>query len=453
VATVLTLETPELGDRSYLIHDGTVAVVIDPQRDLDRILAAATAAAVQIVLVAETHLHNDYVTGGLELARRSRARYVIGGGREASFDCRPATDGERLDAGSLRLLVVATPGHTEGHVAYVVEQDGRPVAVCTGGSMLFGTVGRTDLVSAELTPTLTRSQHASVRRLAATLGEEVTVHPTHGFGSFCSSSAPSGVGASTIGAERRGNLALRVDDPQVFAAEILAGLADYPAYYRHMGLLNRAGPAPLDLSPPAPVSPPELRGRIESGQWVVDLRPRRAFARAHLAGTIGAELSTLFTTYLGWVLPWGMPVTLLAETEGEGREAQRSLARIGIDRPAGLAVAAPQDLGGVVRSYPVTDFKRVARRLGEGLALTLLDVRRDDEWARGHVVGAWHLPLPDLDRRLDRLPAGTLWVHCGQGYRASLAASLLDRSGREVVLVDDDWENAASAGLSIESGA
>jgi len=452
-AAILTLETPELGDRSYLVHDGSLAVAIDPQRDLDRILEAAGAAGVRIGLVVETHLHNDYVTGGLELARRTGSPYVIGGADLVSFDCVAARDGERLRAGRVALRVVATPGHTEGHVAYVLEEGGRPHAVFTGGSLLYGTVGRTDLVAPACTDRLTRRQHESVRRLGSELAGDVTVHPTHGFGSFCSSTRSSGGDSSTIANERRTNPALQIDDPDRFARGLLSGLVAYPAYYHHMGLVNRAGPAPLDLSPPPRVAPEVLRDRVAGGEWVVDLRPRRAFAARHLAGTIGTELSTPFTTYLGWVLPWGMPVTLLAETEDQGRAAQRNLARIGIDRTAGLTVGAPDTLGGRTRSYPVSDFRGLADRLRSDGAAAVLDVRRDDEWTAGHLPGALHIPLPELERRLAELPSGPIWVHCAGGYRASLAASLLDRGGLEPVLVDDEWARAEAADLALVGGA
>ncbi len=451
---VVVIETPELGDRSYLVHDGALAAAIDPQRDLDRVQAAADAAGVRIALVLETHLHNDYVTGGLELARRTGAPYVIGGGEEASFDCHPARDGERLAVGQLVLRVVATPGHTEAHVAYVLETPAGPGAVFTGGSLLFGTVGRTDLVAPAATQRLTRSQHASVRRLAEALPDPVAVHPTHGFGSFCSSVESSGAAASTVGEERRVNPALRQDDPEAFAEMLVAGLVAYPRYYRHMGLLNRAGPAALDLSPAAAVAPAELRARIDRGEWVLDLRDRRAFAEGHLAGTIAAELSSSFTTYLGWIVPWGMPLTLLATSAAQAHQAQRSLARIGVDRPAGLAVSPPAQLGGAMRSYPVREFADLALALRGGAAPTVLDVRRDDEWERGHIAGARHIHLPELVPRVQELPSDVpIWVHCAAGYRASLAASLLDRADRRPVLVDDEWERAAPSGLPITAGA
>ena len=201
---VVTIETPELGDRSYLVHDGGYGVVIDPQRDIDRVLEAAEAAGVQIACVAETHLHNDYVSGGRELAGRTGAPHLVAGGEEVAFSCIPVTAGQVHRVGQLTLRCLATPGHTPHHIAYAVGPDS-PSAVFTGGSLLFGTVGRTDLIGPDRTLGLTRDQYRSVHRLAEELADQVAVYPTHGFGSFCSSTETSGAISSTMGEERRHN--------------------------------------------------------------------------------------------------------------------------------------------------------------------------------------------------------------------------------------------------------
>jgi len=167
VHNVVTIETTGLGDRSYLVHDGEHAVVIDPQRDIDRVLAAAEAAAVRITHVLETHIHNDYVTGGLALSRATGADYVVAAAEDVSFGRVPAAGGDRFGSGGLTLTAVATPGHTPGHLSYVLRADeSAPVAVFTGGSLLYGAVGRTDLISPDQTVALTRAQYRSVRRLA-----------------------------------------------------------------------------------------------------------------------------------------------------------------------------------------------------------------------------------------------------------------------------------------------
>ncbi|MFV1366410.1 rhodanese-like domain-containing protein [Mycolicibacterium elephantis] len=450
---VSIIETSGLGDRSYLVaHRGT-AVVIDPQRDIDRVLMLAGAHAARITHVLETHLHNDYVTGGLELSRIVGAQYVVPAGDQVAYPRRAATDGAVIDAGPIRLEVMHTPGHTHHHVSYVLRDENDAIhGVFTGGSMLFGTTGRTDLISAEDTEELTRAQFRSVRKLADRLPADVPIYPTHGFGSFCSATPASG-DASTIGEERHRNPALTQDE-QSFVDELIAGLSAYPAYYAHMGVINREGPAPVDLTPPEPVDPEELRRRLEAGEWVVDLRNRTAFAAGHLQGALGFELSGSFVTYFGWLYDWGAPLTLIGESPEQIAEARRELVRIGVDQLAGAATGDIDELrdGRPLGSYPVADFAALAdeRRAG---AVTVLDVRQRNEYDQDHIPEAVNIPLHELADRLSDVPASTVWVHCESGYRSSIAASLLDRAGHEVVLIDDEFDNATRLGLTSAGAA
>lgn len=424
-----TIGTASLGDRSYLVHDGEVALVVDPQRDLDRVEEVAGRLGVRITHVAETHVHNDYVTGGLALARRHDARYLVAAAEEVAYERHPVRPGDALSVGALALTAVATPGHTPHHLAYVVAADGRQ-AVFSGGSLLFGSVGRTDLVSPDRTRDLTHAQYHSARALAAGVLESATLHPTHGFGSFCSSGPASGAQASTIGEQLRTNHALTDPDEQRFVATLMAGLTAYPSYYSHMAPLNRLGPTAADVTVPAPLSAAEVSARLDAGQWVVDLRNRVAFAGGHVRGAVSFEYGTSFATYLGWVVPWGEPVTLLG-SEQDVSAAIRDLSRIGIDRPSASFDPA---LGEQV-SYPIRGWDA----LSSATSPVVLDVRRPDEFATRHITGAINIPLHELMGRLDEVPAGTVWVHCASGYRAGVAASLLHRAGREVVHLNADW--------------
>lgn len=446
---IVTIETTGLGDRSYLAHDGEHAVVIDPQRDIDRVLAVAESRGARITHVLETHIHNDYVTGGLALARETGAAYVVAAAEDVTFSRRAVSDGDEFSAGSLSLTAVHTPGHTPGHLSYVLgEAGGGPVAVFTGGSMLFGAVGRTDLISGDQTEPLTRAQYRSVRRLAGELPDAVSVYPTHGFGSFCSATPTSGT-SSTIGHERDVNVALNSDE-DAFVKELIAGLGAYPRYYAHMGPANRSGPAAPDLAPPAAADPAELRRRIHAGEWVVDLRQRKAFARGHLSGTISMELGDPFATYLGWTIPWGTPLTLIGDSLGQVSDAQVQLTRIGIDKITAAAAGPTGELAGDGRmsSYAVSTFEGLARQRDQA-GRVVLDVRRPDEWREGHLAGAVHIPFWELEQRAGEVPEGEVWVHCASGFRASIGASILDRAGRQVVHIDDDWARAAELGLPI----
>ena len=446
-----TIETSSLGDRSYLATDGQVAVVVDPQRDIDRVLNLVEQRGLSLTHVLETHVHNDYVSGGLELTARTGATYVLPIGSDALFEHRAVGDGDVLEAGGIRLRVLHTPGHTHHHVSYVLEsgqgdREGIIPAVFTGGSMLYGATGRTDLVSPAATDELTHAQFHSVRRIARELPVQTQVFPTHGFGSFCSATPTSGT-ASTVGEQLRANPALTMEEQQ-YVDTLLAGLDAYPAYYAHMGPINRSGPAPVDLSLPEPVDPAELRRRLEAGEWVVDLRQRTAFAAGHLPRSLNFELGSNFVTYLGWLYAYGEPLTLIGESEEQVVQARRELVRIGVDDLAGAAIGDIEDLadGQVLSSYRVTDFAGLAAALQQA-PVQVLDARRNDERAQGHVRGSQHIPLHELHVRLDEVPTGQVWVYCGSGYRASIAASVLDSPGRQVVLINDSYDNAGKAGL------
>ncbi|AEF41881.1 MBL fold metallo-hydrolase [Hoyosella subflava] len=453
---ISTIETSSLGDRSYLVDDGAVAAVIDPQRDVDRALGAAGERGVTITHVFETHIHNDYVTGGLELSRVTGAQYVLSEMDDVDFRHRAISDGEVLKVGAMRFQAMHTPGHTHHHLSYVLlDEAGEPKAVFTGGSLLYGTTGRTDLLGPEHTTDLSHKQFHSVRKLAEELPPNVEVYPTHGFGSFCSATQSSGNESSTIGEERQANPALTHDE-QTYVDDLMAGLSDYPAYYAHMGVINSQGPEPIDLRAPEPVDAAALRQRIDDGEWVVDLRQRRAFAAGHLAGTMGFELSTSFVTYLGWLYQWGAPITLIGGTTEQVLDARRDLARIGIDNVTGAAVSSHEHLADLalaasdVRSYRVASFADLAREK-DARELVVLDARRKDEHNASAIPGALNIPIHEVLSRRDEVPDGEIWVHCESGYRASITASILDRDGREIVLIDDDFDEAGQHGLIEES--
>jgi hydroxyacylglutathione hydrolase len=462
---ILTIETPSLGDRSYVVTDGTVAVVIDPQRDIDRVLELLEPRGLTVTHVLETHNHNDYVTGGFELARQTGATYVLNAAEEMFFDFHGVSDGDELTTGELTIRVMHTPGHTPTHLSYVVSGGDRQV-VFTGGSMLYGSVGRTDLVARAMAEELTRKQYATAQRLASELDDDTTVLPTHGFGSFCSSAAADeqtadvdpkyGVETSTIGEQKEANLALTITDEEEFVTTLLNGLDAYPRYYAHMAPRNKVGPDPVDLSPAIDADPSELARRIHVGEWVVDLRERTAYAKDHVVGTVNVEVGNSFITYLAWLVPWNVPITLIGDTQEEVAEAQRQMVRVGIDRPAAQALGGVDAYGqGLERgSYPIVELEAVAKRLADGEHVHVLDVRRDDERTDVAIAGSQHIPLHELLRRMDEVPTDReVWVHCASGYRASLASSLLARAGRRPVMIDDESARIKELGIELEPAA
>jgi hydroxyacylglutathione hydrolase len=453
--TIVTIETPTLGDRSYFVHDGEVAFVIDPQRDIDRVTDLLDEHGVRLTHVFETHIHNDYVTGGLALAQATGAAYLVNGADEVSFDRTPIADGETIDVGGrMRVTALATPGHTFTHLSYAltathagVDLEEASVGVFSGGSLLFGATGRPDLLGEQHIHALARHQHVSVHRLASLLPDETGVFPTHGFGSFCSAT-PSDATESTIGREKQANPVLTQDE-ETYVRELLAGLGAWPAYYVHMAPANSAGPDAPDLTPPSAADATELRRRIDVGEWVVDLRNRTAFAAGHAPGTLNFGIDGGLATYLGWLIPWGTPLTLLGEAAEDVAQAQRELVRIGIDRPVAHATGGPaQWATGDLASFPTATFADLAQARHHRPVI-VLDVRRIEEHNSARIEGAVNIPLHELPDRVGDVPDGEVWVHCAGGYRASIAASLLDASGRRLVAVDDSFDNAAEAGLRL----
>ncbi len=454
MTTVIPIDTPGLGDRTYLAHDGKVALVVDPQRDYDRVLAVAEEAGVAITHVFETHIHNDYVTGGLALAAEVGAAYHVNADDPVDFERVGVHDGDVIEVGeTMRIRVVHTPGHTHTHLSYALATGDEPVAVFTGGSLLYGSTGRPDLLGPDHTDTLVRAQWRSAHRLAEELPDETAVYPTHGFGSFCSATQSEAV-SSTIGQEKSANPALTQDEEE-YVEKLLAGLEEFPAYYAQMGPANSAGPEAPDLSAPTPADPAELRRRIEAGEWVVDLRTREAFAAGHLMGSVNFGLDGQFITYLGWIMPYDATVTLLGETPEQVAEAQRDMARIGLGKPAAMATGKPDEWSGgeALGSFPVATFKELKVALDEAKEsddddFVILDVRRGSEYDESHIEGAVNVPIHNVLAHIDDIPRKKLWIHCAGGYRASVVASILDARGYDVVAVDDSFgENAAPAGL------
>lgn len=455
---VITIDTTGLGDRGYVVHDGVHALVIDPQRDTDRVEQVIAEHGLTVTHVAETHIHNDYVNGGYQLAKAHGAQYMVPADVELAYlgepNVVPVGDHATFRVGDLDVTVVHTPGHTPHHVSFAVSRDNHPGVVFTGGSLLYGTVGRPDLVAPDLTVKQAHDQWHSAHTLVDRLAPDTAIFPTHGFGSFCSSIQTAGV-ETTIGQEKAINPALTQTEAD-FVEVLLAGLDVFPAYYAHMGPANAAGPAPINLEMPAPADPAELRRRIDAGEWVVDLRSREVYAAGHVPGAVNFDLDGAFVNYLGWMIPWGTPVTLLGSTNEQVAAAQRELVRIGIDRPVAQAVGGPEFWladGQVAKEIRRVDFDEMAKEWKANPQAVVVDTRQILEWESGHVDGAIFIPFYEVLDRMGELPRDVdVYVYCGSGYRASAVASVLQNHGFDnIVHVDDQFGNAAGAGLTIVS--
>ncbi len=438
--------THGLGDTSYLLAGDGEAVLVDPQRDAWRFIEAARRQGWRVTHVLETHVHNDYVSGALETRAATGAEIVAPARGRYEFPIRGADEGDLIEVGGMRLTAIATPGHTPEHLAWLVHRGDAatadpPMAVFSGGSLLVGSVGRTDLLGPALTDSLAADQQRSLRRLAG-LPDAVAILPTHGAGSFCSAGPVEGRATTTVGAERLMNPAFAAAalSEESFRERLLAGLGRYPAYYAEMAAINRLGPTVLREAPrPTALDPTQADEAIRRGATVVDGRDRTAFATAHLPGSLNIELDESFTSYVGWLVPFDAPLVLVMPTpeRDAATEAVTQLLRIGYDHVAGWlhgGLEAWQGAGRPVSAYPVVGLRDLASSRSETV---LLDVRQPNEWRdEGVVPGSERVFVADLASRMEELPRDRpVAVMCQSGHRASMAASLLDGAGYDVRLV------------------
>jgi hydroxyacylglutathione hydrolase len=441
-----------LGHQSYFVAEeqSGLAAVIDPRRDVDIYLQAVSRAGARITHVLETHVHNDYVSGGRELAAKTGAKIIASDGDPLVYADQSVREGDRLAVGEAAFQVLHTPGHTPEHVSYLLYEPGSetPSSLFSGGSMLVGNAGRTDLLGPAHTLNLTRQQYATLRRLLDTLPGQVRVYPTHGAGSFCMSTTSAPARSTTIAQERLVSPAALAKDEEDFISRQTAGYIAYPTYYRYMHDANKYGRAILGAMPvPPSLSAAVVQEQLAKDMRFVDGRSRAAFAREHIPGSYNIELDSQFGTYIGWLLPYNTPLMILVEDEEGHREAVVQLIRIGWEDINGFvdggisswkAAALPTE------QFELIDVETLYKRWSQRTNLTVIDVRRDDEWNEGHIPGALHLHIGDLPQRLDEVPRNQpVALICRTGHRAEMAASILAATGREVVAVGrggiPDW--------------
>ncbi len=443
--------TPGLGDATWMVASEGEAALVDPQRDVARFLDAADRRGWRITHVLETHCHNDYVSGALEVRAATGAQIVVPARGGYRFPHRAADEGAAVAVGGISLVAMATPGHTPEHLAWQVlgDTDGTPRAVLTGGSLLVGTAGRTDLLGSEQTPRLTDDQFRTLRRLAR-LPDGVRVLPTHGAGSFCSVGPAGGDRWSTLGRERATNELLQTVDRARFRKLLLGGLGRWPAYYEHMAEINRTGAPPVGgVRVPVPLSAATVADLLARGVWLVDGRDRWAFAAAHIPGSLHVEATDSFASWVGSVVPFGAPIALVLGPDGPAiaPDLVVDLSRIGYDAVVGMldgGIDAWAASGRPLERLATTSLADVTSRLDGSDRVRVLDVRQPTEWRDGTIPGSTLAYLGDLPGRLSELDRHTTWlVMCRSGMRAAIGASILAAAGlRTEVVVEGgvpDW--------------
>lgn len=428
-----------LSHASYLIGDETTgrAVVVDPQRDIAEYVADAAAAGLTIELVLETHFHADFLSGHLELAGETGAEVGFSSVADTEFESRKLADGERIELGEVVLEIRHTPGHTPESMSIVVWErasDEVPYGVLTGDTLFIGDVGRPDLLSSigftreELADSLYDSLHHKL----LTLPDATRVFPAHGAGSACGKNLSTET-SSTMGEQRATNYALLAKDKQTFFDLVTEGQPPAPGYFVYDAILNRQDRELLDeYVPPPALDLDAFDAFVAGGAMAIDGRDPDEFGHGHLVGSVNVGLSGRYAEFAGSIVPSDVDIVLIVDS-GFELEAKNRLGRIGFDRVLGF-LEHPYE---VMVDHP--DRVRHASRMtasefascrADVAGLQLVDIRNPGELEHGTIEGALTIPVGQLPNRLDELdPSAPTVVYCAGGYRSSVAASLLRRTG------------------------
>lgn len=430
-------ESEGLAHYSYLVGDGNQAVVIDPRRDARVYVERAARAGLRITHVLETHRNEDYVVGSLELADLTDATVLHSGESALSYGYgEPIMDGERVTVGRLELRALHTPGHTLGHMSYLLhDPDGHPWMIFTGDALFAGDVGRTDFYGEDRLDEITGLLYDTLFKKILPLGDEVIVCPAHGAGSACGTAIAERPW-TTIGLERKHNLRLQHTDKNAFVANV-GKMLEYPPYFSMMEALNLEGP-PLIGSLPAvpPLRPYEFAAQATNAQ-VVDTRMEVGFATAHVPGALSIWSGGL-PRFAGWFLTYNSPILLVTETN-DVSEPVRDLTRMGYDNVAGFlagGMLAWHKAGLASEGIGTVTVQDLCDRLDQGEEPWILDVRSKEEVEQTEIPTAHHVHLTQLPQQIDDVLQGQhIYVFCGSDLRSTTAASLLRRAGYDDVTV------------------
>jgi hydroxyacylglutathione hydrolase len=425
------IESKGLAHYSYLIGDGTEAAVIDPRRDCDVYKKRARDAGMAVKIILETHRNEDYVTGSVELASQTGAEI---GHADSQLDYAyglPVQDGQTWDVGDLKLLAVHTPGHTEGHMSYLLhDPDGSPWMIFTGDCLFAGDVGRVDLLGMDRAEEMAGLLYESLCQKILPLGDGVIVCPAHGAGSVCGT-AISERDMTTIGIERRKNPQLQHREKRAFVSHVARKL-ERPPYFRKMERCNIRGGPPLGNKPsPIPLRAKEFEKRTKDA-IVVDTRMELGFSAAHVPGALSIWLGGL-ASFAGWFLPYDKPILLVNENDNF-REPFKRLARLGFERIDGYlaeGMLSWHTAGLESHSIPTVTVQELCRLLDARKNPFILDVRSSAELERnGRIKDAANIHITTLPDHVAEIPKDRpTYIFCGSGMRSMIAASLLKRKG------------------------
>lgn len=438
VMTVQQLYTNCLSEAAYFIADNGEAAVIDPLRDTDTYIQLAAEHNAKIKYIFETHFHADFVSGHLDLAKKTGATIIYGPQTNASFDFAMAKDGEEFSIGNISIQALHTPGHTLESTCYLLKDENKkPYCIFTGDTLFVGDVGRPDLFSGNMTKEeLAAMMYDSLNNKIKNLPENVIVYPAHGPGSSCGKNLGKET-FSTIGEQKQTNYALQEQTKDEFIKAVTEGLNTPPPYFPLNAKINAQGYESLDnilTKGLKPLSVNAFEEEEKSGAIIIDTRPSTVFTEGFIPNSISIGLDGRFAEWAGTLLDFHKDYLLVAES-GKEEESIIRLARVGLDNVKGYlegGYEAWKAAGKKIDLIIDVDAEELALDLPHDNKLQVIDVRKPGEFEDGHIKGAYNLPLASMTDTLELAQIdddGNLYVHCAGGYRSVIAASLLKRQG------------------------
>lgn len=436
--TVEQLYTNCLSEAAYFIADNGEAAVIDPLRDVDVYIQKAAEMGVKIKYIFETHFHADFVSGHLELSKKTGAPIVYGPQTNAKFDIHLAKDGEEFSIGNLKIKALHTPGHTLESTCYLLYNEaGNPYCIFTGDTLFVGDVGRPDLFSGNLSKEeLAGFMYDSLQRKIKTLPEDVIVYPAHGPGSSCGKNLGPNT-FSTIGEQLDSNYALQDMSKEDFVKVVTEGLSTPPAYFPINARINKEGYGSLDEvmnNAMTALSIADFKQKVNDGAWILDTRHATVFTEGFIPDSISIGLEGRFAEWAGSLLPFDQPLVLVTEA-GKEKESAIRLSRVGIDNVQGYlqgGFEAWRDGNEKIDMVIDIEPEELAMDIPHDSKLEVIDVRKPSEFDTAHIKGAHNAPLDTLMDPMNVAMIDTennLYIHCAGGYRSVIAASLLKRQG------------------------
>lgn len=449
-----------LAEAAYYIESDGEAAIIDPLRETDPYIEKAISRQAKIKYVFETHFHADFVSGHLDIARKTGATIVFGPGAKTKYSIYEGRDGEIFQLGKIKIKLLHTPGHTlESSTFLLVNEKGKNYALFTGDTLFIGDVGRPDLaIGNGLTENdLAGMLYESLHQKILPLEDDLIVYPAHGAGSSCGKNLSKET-SDTLGGQKKFNYALQLMPKGEFVSRVIDGISPPPQYFFKDAMINKNGYEPMEevlLKSLKPLSAEVVESAIKNGVLVLDTRHPQVFNKGFIPGSVNIGLGGMFAIWVGTMIPDVNREIIIVAEEGKEKESIMRLSRVGFDRVIGFLH------GGIdqwekssrntdtINSVTADEFSK-----SQNPSYTILDVRKVDEYAVNHLEGALNFPLDFINDKLSGLDKnGNYYVHCKSGYRSMIASSILRKNGfKNLVEIAGGFEAIKKTGLSLLSG-